>query len=102
MQTSILQKNPTEAMDFTWDFLPDMAVSETITSITSVLVYNQGFLTSDVTVSGTAITTASRVTALLAGGVNGVTYVAKCQVVTNLGQTLIASVWVAIQDDATN
>lgn len=102
MQTAILEKNPTEAMDFTWDFLSDLATAETIVSITSILVYNQAALTSDITVTASAITTAARVTALLSGGVNGVTYVIKCQVVTNLGQTLIASVWVVIQDDATN
>ena len=85
---------------FLWDFLSDLAVSETLSTATvTISVYSGTDASPGSMISGAASISGSQVSQKLTGGVLGVIYEALCTVTTSLGQTLEQSSFIAVVPD---
>ena len=86
--------------NFTWDFISDLLVGETITSATVVVnVYSGNDASSSSMVDGAASISGTIVTQLLnasTAGVLGVIYEAVCTVGTSLGQSLTHASFIVV------
>ena len=82
-------KRANEVEIFTVDFAPVLAPGETIlTAVWSATVIAGIDPTPGAIISGSAITTGTKVSQFVAGGVVGATYAPICTITTSLGQTL--------------
>lgn len=94
MTLQTTEKQVAEAVIVQFDFAPDMADAETLSSVTSILAANQGDIaaSTDVTITSIAISTVSTQIAqcVVSGGTNGERYKLTAIVVTSAGQTLEA------------
>lgn len=94
MTLQTTEKQVAEAVIVQFDFAPDMATAETLSSVTSILAVNQGDVdgSDDVTITSVAISTVSTQIAqcVVSGGTSGERYKLTAVVVTSAGQTLEA------------
>lgn len=85
---------------YTWDFLSDLAVGETISTETVVMtVYSGTDAAPAAMLSGAASASGSVVSQKLTAGVLGVIYEALCTITTSLGQTLSQCSFIAVVPD---
>lgn len=102
MTLQTTEKQVAEAVIVQFDFSPDMATAETLSSVTSILAVNQDEIdaSDDVTIASVAISTVSTQIAqcVVSGGTNGELYKLTAIVVTSAGQTLEADGYLRVRN----
>lgn len=87
----MIRKDPSEAILVYFDFAPELASGETLSSVTSISQYDDGDATTDLTI-GSGTITGLKVKALVSGGTAGTVYVVKCKCATSLSQSPVVAV----------
>lgn len=83
-------KTPAEGRKQVFDFISELAPSETITAAACTSrVWSGVDSTPQAMISGGAVISGTQATQLIAGGVAGVTYKITCTIQTSAGQTLV-------------
>lgn len=86
-----------ETRTYTFDFISQLAVGETIsTKAVAATVYSGTDANPSAIVSGAAGSSGTKVTQSITGGVLGVLYTLICTITTSTGQTLQMSGFVAV------
>lgn len=102
MTLQTTEKQIAEAVIVQFDFSPDMAEAETLSSVTSIVSANQGDVggSSNVTISNIALSSVSTKIAqcLVSGGTVGERYKLTAIVVTSAGQTLEADGYMRVRN----
>lgn len=91
----IVTKEAGETRHFTFDFSPELATGENVTSVTSVTHEEAGGYTADLTLGSSSLAT-PLVTVPIGGGTAGRVYVVSCLAVTSAGQTLLVEGAIAV------
>lgn len=82
-------KRQGEVRTYQFDFLPLLAIGETIsTKVATADVYSGTDAIPSAIISGAATSSSSIVSQAITAGVAGVTYLLKCTITTSTGQTL--------------
>lgn len=102
MTLQTTEKQVAEAVILQFDFSPDMADDETISSVSSIVADNQDEIaaSSDVTITSIAISTVSTqmVQCIVSGGTNGERYKLTAVVTTSAGQVLEADGYLRVRN----
>ena len=102
MTLQTTEKQVAEVVIVQFDFSPDMASDETLSSVSPITAENLGEVSgsADVTISGSAISTVSTQVAqcLVSGGTDRERYKLTAVVVTSAGQTLEAEGYMRVRN----